>query len=128
MKLRALVAALVLAAPPALADDPIEGRWLTGADDNGNRGLVEVTPCGSAFCGVLVKAYDSSGAEMVTDNIGLRIVWDTVNKGNGLYRGKVYSPDRGRTYNSKLVLAGSGLSVSGCVMGVCREGGVWQRQ
>ncbi len=125
--LRAMIVGLALAASPALAD-PIEGRWLTGADDNGNRGLVDISACGAAYCGVLVKAYDGSGAEIPSPNIGRQIVWNTVNKGNGVYRGKVYSPDRDKTYNSKLVLSGAGLSVSGCVLGVCREGGVWSKQ
>ncbi|MCR9114486.1 MAG: DUF2147 domain-containing protein, partial [Rhodobacteraceae bacterium] len=41
--------------------------------------------------------------------------------------GKVYSPDRGKTYKSKLVLNGKTLKVSGCVLGICRDGGTWQK-
>ncbi|MEL7116461.1 MAG: DUF2147 domain-containing protein [Pseudomonadota bacterium] len=128
MKLRAKLAAILLLVPVALAADPIEGLWLTGSDDNGNRGLVEVKACGAAFCGTLIKAYNTAGAEVAGPNIGRQIVWDTANKGNGVYRGKVFSPDRGKTYNSKLLLDGARLSVSGCVLGVCREGGIWEKQ
>lgn len=128
MILRLIVVAMMLAAHPAIAADPIEGRWLTAADDNGNRGLIDVAACGAAFCGVSIKAYAASGAEVNSPNIGRQIIWNTTHKGDGVYRGKVYSPDRDKTYNSKLVLTSNGLSVSGCVLGVCRAGGTWRKQ
>ncbi len=121
-----IVLTLGLAAP-ALAD-PLEGMWRTAKDDNGNSGLIQVTPCGAKLCGTLVKAFDSSGAEMASPNIGRRIIWDTVPAGGGQYKGRLYSPDRDKEYRSKLVLEGNRLSVSGCVLVACREGGVWQRQ
>jgi len=40
----------------------------------------------------------------------------------------VYSPDRDAEYKFRLVLNGDKLSVSGCRIGICREGGVWTRQ
>lgn len=129
MKLGLLAAALVIAASPTLAADPLEGTWLTAKDDNGRRGVIQVAPCGANLCGVLVRAIDTDGSNVTTgENIGRQIIWNTASKGNGVYRGKVYSPDRDKTYNSKLVLSGNSLSVSGCVLGACREGGVWTRQ
>lgn len=112
----------------ALADDLI-GDWRTAADDNGNSGLIRVEACGDMLCGTLVEAYDANGATMSTPNIGRQIIWDTTAEGDGEYRGMLYSPDRDRNYRSRLQLSGSGLSVSGCVLGgaICREGGVWQR-
>lgn len=113
----------------AAAADPIEGLWRTIPDDNGNSGLIQVAPCGGgAYCGTLIRAYDSSGAEVSTDTIGTQIISATVPEGDGSYRGKVYAPDRDRTYNSRLQINGNSLSVSGCVLGVCRDGGTWQRQ
>ena len=120
-------AALVLMTGAALAD-PLEGMWRTVADDNGNSGLIEVAPCGDMLCGTLIKSFDAAGAEMASDNIGRQIIFDTVNDGDGNYSGQVYSPDRDKTYNSYLVLTGDSLSVRGCVLGFCREGGVWSRQ
>jgi len=111
----------------AFAADPLEGFWRTAKDDNGNTGLVHVTPCGTKLCGTLVKAYDTSGKEMPSENIGRQIISDTVAKGNGTYSGKIYSPDRGKTYKSKLKLSGNALKVSGCVIGICRDGGTWQK-
>lgn len=108
--------------------DPLEGNWRTTADDNGNSGIVQVAPCGAALCGTLVQSFNSSGAQIQSPNIGRQIIFDTTPNGGGAYRGQVYSPDRGKTYNSRLQLNGNSLSVSGCVLGICRDGGTWTRQ
>ena len=127
MKTRILsLAALALTATTAVAD-PLEGTWRTTQDDNGNYGDISVAPCGQALCGTLIQPYDSSGAAFTSENQGRQIISETVNDGGGDYSGKVYSPDRDRTYNSRLVLNGNTLTVSGCVLGICRNGGTWQR-
>lgn len=125
-----LAAALVLATAPAFAQDPVEGLWQTARDDNGNFGHVEITPCPTGFCGVLVRAFDSGGAEVQSPNVGRRIVWDMRAQGDGSYgRGRIWAPDRDKTYASKMALRGDRLSVSGCILGgaICRDGGTWQR-
>lgn len=122
-----LAAAFAMFGGAALAD-PVVGIWQTRPDDNGSFGHVKIDPCGTAFCGVLVRAFDSAGKPMESPNLGKRIVWDMVNKGDGRYAdGKVWSPDRDKTYNSRLRLSGDALSVSGCVLGICRDGGTWTR-
>lgn len=120
-------AAVLLSAGAALAADPLEGYWRTAKDDNGNSGLIHVQPCGAELCGTLVKAFDAAGQEMQSGNVGRQIISQTVNKGGGKYTGKVYSPDRDKTYNSRLQLSGGTLSVSGCVLGICRDGGTWSK-
>jgi uncharacterized protein (DUF2147 family) len=127
MKTLLLSAALALFAGAATAE-PLVGNWRTAKDDNGNSGLIQVKACGAALCGTLVKAFDSAGKQMESPNIGRKIIWDTMPVGDGEYRGMVYSPDRDAEYKSKLVLTGDKLSVSGCRIGICREGGVWTRQ
>ena len=125
----AAVAALTLSAGAACAD-PIEGTWQTTQDDNGNYGHIQVGPCSgnaSQFCGQLVQSFDSSGNAISSDNTGRMIITEAVPQGGGEYRGKIYAPDRDRTYNSRLRLNGNSLSVSGCVLGVCRDGGTWTR-
>lgn len=127
MKVFALVAALAVMGGTAWAD-PVEGVWQTKKDDNGNFGHVEIKPCGAAFCGVLVKAFDGAGKEIDSPNIGRKIVWDMVAYADGLYDdGKIYSPDRDKEYNGDMTLAGNNLSVRGCVLGICRDGGTWKR-
>lgn len=127
MKSWLLAAGLCLTAGMAVAD-PVEGVWQTRADDNGNYGHVEIKPCGTAYCGVLVRAYDGAGKRVESPNIGRQIVWDMVPKGDGAYGdGKIWSPDRDKTYSSKMALAGDALAVKGCVLGICRDGGTWRR-
>lgn len=128
MKRFALSAGLMLAAGAAHAADPVEGVWKTKPDDNGNFGYVKVAPCGPAFCGTLVKSFDSAGAPLDSENIGKAIIWDMVAYGDGVYDdGKVWSPDRDKTYSSDMQLSGDKLSVRGCVLGICRDGGTWTR-
>lgn len=127
MKFIALATAFAFAAGAAFAD-PVEGIWKTKPDDNGNFGHVQMAPCGAKLCGTLVKAFDGSGAEISSPNVGKQIVWNMVAKGDGAYGdGKVWSPDRDKTYNSKMQLSGNALAVSGCVLGICRDGGTWSR-
>ncbi|MBT5294468.1 MAG: DUF2147 domain-containing protein [Octadecabacter sp.] len=125
-KILLTLAATVGFAGAAFAD-PLEGNWRTPTDDNGNSGIVQVAPCGAALCGTLIQSFDSSGAQMASANIGRQIIFDTTSSGGGEYRGRVWSPDRDKTYNSRLQLNGNTLSVSGCVLGICRDGGTWTR-
>ena len=114
--------ALVVWAGAALAD-PVEGIWKTLPDDNGNFGHIQIAPCGAALCGTLIKSFDGAGAELVTENTGKKIVWDMMAAGDGAYvDGKVWAPDRDKTYNATMQMTGSTLAVSGCVMGglICR--------
>lgn len=128
MKTLTLTTALVLGlASSAFAADPLEGMWRTAKDDNGNSGLIQVAPCGDKLCGVLVQSYNSAGQKIKSDHQGRNIISSTVAQGGGKYRGKVYSPDRDKTYNSRLVLSGKTLKVSGCVLGICRDGGTWTK-
>ncbi len=130
--MRAALLALTLFAWPlaAQAGDAIEGLWKTAPQDDGAYGFVKIAPCGPAFCGVLTRGVNAAG-EVATSggNVGKRIVWDMVAQGDGLYdSGKIWSPDRDKTYAAKLQLSGNSLAVSGCVIGICRDGGTWVRQ
>lgn len=123
MRKTTLVAmAFSLMALPALAD-PVHGLWKTQPDDNGNFGHVRMQTCSNGkICGGLVAAFDGAGQQMESPNIGRAIVWDMEPQSDGQYRnGRVWAPDRDRTYNSRMELRGSTLGVSGCVLGICRE-------
>lgn len=127
MKKLAVIAILAALGAPAYADN-IYGTWRTIADDNGNSGHIKVGPCGSKICGVLVNSFDKNGKAFKSENQGRKLIYDMQNKGGGNYGGgKVYSPDRDKTYSGKLVLSGNSLNVKGCVLGVCRSGGTWAR-
>ena len=122
------LAAILAGFATAAAADPVEGIWKTKPDDNGNYGHVKITPCGGAFCGTLIKAFDGSGKQIDSPNVGRQIVWDMVAYPDGLYDdGQIYSPDRDKTYNGDMTLSGDSLKVRGCVLGICRDGGTWKR-
>jgi uncharacterized protein (DUF2147 family) len=129
MKTTLMALVLAFAGTAAFAGDAVEGMWKTKADDNGNQGLIKISACGPALCGVLVKSFDKSGAEWASPNIGKQIIWDMMAEGDGNYGGgKIWSPDRDKTYSSKMSLSGDTLAVKGCVIGICRDGGTWTRQ
>lgn len=120
------VLAFGLMAGTAIAD-PVEGVWQTKPDDNGNFGHIEMASCGANVCGTITKAYDGAGSPVSSANIGKKIVWDMTPKGDGTYSGgKIWAPDRDKTYKSKMALNGDTLKVEGCVIGICR-GQVWAR-
>lgn len=120
MKRFSLAAVALLVATPVFAD-PVVGMYKTQPGDDGNFGHVELYKCDAAICGVIRKAFDSSGKEIPSDNIGRRMIWDMQAQGDGEYaQGKIWAPDRDKTYKSKMSLAGNALKVSGCVFGICR--------
>lgn len=129
-KLGLLSCGMIFAASAAMAADPIEGLWKTAPQDDGAFGFVQIAPCGPAFCGTLVRGVSGAGeVAMSGGDIGKQIVWDMIADGHGAYSGgKIWSPDRDQTYSSKMQLTGDSLAVSGCVLGICRDGGTWLRQ
>jgi uncharacterized protein (DUF2147 family) len=128
MKRILVLAAIAVCAAGVASADPIFGTWQTAKDDNGNYGQIEVAACGAKICGTLKRSFNPDGSELDSANNGKKIVWGMQAKGGGAYGGgKVWSPDRDKTYNSKLQLTGDTLAVSGCVLGICRDGGTWSR-
>ncbi|MGX9355548.1 DUF2147 domain-containing protein [Roseobacteraceae bacterium S113] len=127
MKFTYLVAAAAMLVATSAAADPVEGVWKTQPGDDGNYGLVTIAACGAEICGTLGKGYDKSGNEVASPNIGRQMIWAMKAKGDGQYSGgKIWAPDRDKTYNSKMSLSGNKLTVEGCVFGICR-GQVWTR-
>ena len=126
MKRFALTLAIIGFAGIAAAD-PVEGVWKTQPGDDGNYGLVTISACGNEICGVLGQGYDASGDAIDSPNIGRQMIWAMKPRGDGRYSGgKIWAPDRDRTYNSKMTLSGNTLKVEGCVLGICR-GQTWTR-
>lgn len=128
MKKTGLIFAFLFALTAPAFADPVEGIWKTEKDDNGNFGHIKVSACGTKICGILVKSFDRSGASLASDNIGRKIIWGMAPQGDGYYSGgKVWAPDRDKTYSSKMTMTGNNLAIKGCVIGICRSGGVWKR-
>lgn len=124
-----LAAIASIAMTGAASADPIYGTWQTIGDDNGNYGNIHVRDCGDrGICGTLEQSFDQAGVTFVSENKGRAIIWDMESDGGGAYSGgKVWSPDRDKTYSSRMQLSGDTLNVQGCVFGICRDGGSWTR-
>lgn len=115
----------VLAGPASA--DPVLGTYQTQPGDTGNFAHVEIYQCDGDICGVIRKAFNGSGQQIKSDTVGKRMIWSMQAQGGGKYgKGKIWAPDRDKTYNSKMELSGATLKVSGCVLGICR-GQTWKR-
>ena len=127
---RILLAAVFLI--PGLANaEVLNGVFQTEPGDTGKFVHVQMGPCGgdaSLTCGTIIRAYNPDGsADNANENIGKPIVWDMADNGGGSWgAGKIWAPDRDKTYNSKMALSGNLLTVKGCVAFICR-GQTWQR-
>lgn len=125
-RLTAILAGPILAAGAAFAD-PVAGVWRTEPGDDGAYGHVTISPCGDRICGTLTAGFDAGGNPVSAPEIGRRMIWDMESQGGGRYAGgKIWAPDRDKTYRSKMALRGSSLKVSGCVGPICR-GQTWTR-
>lgn len=122
-----LASLLAILATPVLAD-PVHGTWKTLPDDNGNFGHVRIQTCENGkICGGLIASFNGAGQAIQSPNLGRAIVWDMEPQGSGAYgKGKVYAPDRDKTYNAKMELRGNTLGVSGGAFGIWRES-AWTR-
>lgn len=121
MRTITLAAAFALAAGAALAADPIEGVWQTQPDE-GSVALVQIAPCGGAYCGTIVKTFKGQ-QEYQSPNLGKQIVISMAPSGGGAYAGKVLRPADNKTYNGKAQVSGGSMKLSGCVAGglICKS-------
>jgi uncharacterized protein (DUF2147 family) len=130
--------AALLAAAPAKAGGGPDGIWLTQAGD----AKVRVSRCGSGICGVVVWLKDpidpATGKPQADDKnpnpaltrrpiIGLSLFSGMRPVGPNKWSGRIYNADDGKTYASKISVAGpSALRVEGCVGAFC-GGEDWAR-
>lgn len=133
-----LAAGLTLAASPALATDPVQGEWLTQA----GTAKVRVGPCPARperMCGVVSWLKNPADAKATDTNnpdpklktrpiLGLQMIRDFKPAGPGRWNGgKIYDPNSGKTYDSKISVGANGtLKVEGCILMVC-QAQTWRR-
>jgi uncharacterized protein (DUF2147 family) len=138
----AFAAALALGASQALAQpqpaSPV-GDWVTAGGD----AMARIEPCGSRLCGTLVwlkDAFDKVTGRPYVDEknpdralrarpvLGLQILRGFMPAGRNRWAGgRIYSPDSGKTYVSKLRLESDNrLKVEGCLVVFC-GGQTWTR-
>ena len=133
--LAALLAVQAHAAHAAPAADPTFGDWLTATGD----GKVRVGPCAAnpaQACGTLIwlkppadapagplhDANNPNPALRARPLLGVLVVSDFRREAPGQWvDGKIYDPNDGKTYKSKMSLGADGnLKISGCVLVFCK--------
>ncbi|HEY8616653.1 DUF2147 domain-containing protein [Phenylobacterium sp.] len=143
--MRAAAAALtgfLLSAAPAIAADPVEGEWLS----EGGRARIRLAPCPAAadrLCGTILSLKDpndpATGRPRLDIHnpdaklrarpvVGLPFLRDFKRADPGRWTGgKIYDPESGKTYDSKLRLnPDRTLKLEGCVLMICRAQ-TWRR-
>ncbi|MDP8916627.1 MAG: DUF2147 domain-containing protein [Pseudomonadota bacterium] len=130
--------ALVLAAGVAWAKPPagsVEGNWLA----SGGAGTVRIAPCPGQtanLCGTFVGLRKPNGPDgrpardvnnpnpalKSRPMMGMTFLTGFKPAGPGRWTGgKIYNPEDGKTYNSKMTLNPNGtLKVEGCVLVLCK--------
>ena len=124
MKKLLLAAALLI---PGIANAGVlNGVYQSEPGDAGKFIHVEMGACAddaALTCGTIIRAYNADGSLDPTNvNIGKPIVWAMEDRGNGRWSsGKIWAPDRNKTYDSKMSVNGNILQVKGCVAFICRD-------
>ncbi|MBW1731571.1 MAG: DUF2147 domain-containing protein [Deltaproteobacteria bacterium] len=121
-----LIAPITLNAASEEQGDAILGKWLTA----GGKSLVEIYKCGDGYCGKIVwlrEPFDKEGKEKLdvhnTDEskrnrklLGLQIINGFKHKGDNRWEGgKIYDPEKGKTYKCKARLEGDNLKLRGYI-------------
>ncbi|MEC3860352.1 DUF2147 domain-containing protein [Mesobacterium sp. TK19101] len=115
-----------LCAGPLLAE-PAIGLWQTQPDRKNLISHIQVTRCGDKLCGIVLRAFDGSGKDVVTRNVGKTLFWDLESLGGGKYgNGTVYVPLLDVTAKASMELRGDQLRVTGCKGKIC-DGQTWTR-
>jgi len=125
MRVIAAITLLTVSSPLAAAD--IEGRWRSP----GGNSIIEIAPCGSAFCGTVAWASDKAkkdAAKSTSQLIGTQLLSGLAEKKPGQWQGKLFIPDRNMRVKAKIQLANpQQLKVSGCAAGVICSSQLWNK-
>lgn len=121
----ASLAALLLAglSGPAGASIPVEGRWANPKKSV----IIEVAPCGQAYCGTVVWASEKAKANArrggTKNLIGTRLITGARPTGKGTYKGRGFVPKQNITASATIRVAGPNtMIVKGCALGIiCKE-------
>ena len=114
----AAVSALLLAASAAAAAQSPVGTWYT----QDRSAKVRIAPCGQKLCGQIIWARDRASGSAAAARDAANPDPALTPAGPGKWGGgKIYDPNSGRTYASKMSLSAQGvLKVEGCVSVICQ--------
>ncbi len=114
--LKTSLATALLAMAPMVAMADVTGLWQTEPNAEGVSGIVQVSACGDAYCGVMIG--NSAGTDKYKGQTIISGMKTT--DGVSFSDGKITDPTEGKTYNSKMTLNGNTLKVEGCILSFCR--------
>jgi uncharacterized protein (DUF2147 family) len=125
--IKAMMSILFLSLSGAAFGQSIMGDWLT--DDRS--AIIRVAPCGERLCGTILHVLDPAAPPNDAHNpdparkrrplVGVAVLDGFQKSAAGWDGGTAYDPKAGKSYRSRLALAGpDGLDVTGCVMFLCR--------
>ena len=105
-----LVAALLVTAGTAFADEPIVGNWKTVEGDT-----AAITPCADSYC-VTLKTGKYAG----------RQIGKMQGKGS-TYTGELTDPSEDKTYSGYGTVSGNSVRMKGCVLKIFCKSQTWTR-
>ena len=131
----ALFASMLLWASPALAADPISGKWVTEDGD----AVITISKCGRTYCGKISRflVTPPGGAnQRDTENpdpkkrnrklMGMSVLFGFT-EDSSVWRGRIYDPKSGKDYRSVVRRkSASVLEVKGCLGPFCQTQ-IWKR-
>ena len=135
MKKLVALALAVLAAAPASAAEPVQGRWITAEKD----AVIAIAPCGAKLCGRIDKflvpppqgldqrdVNNKDAAKRSRKLLGMPVL-SGFTEDKDQWRGTIYDPKSGKTYRSIIKRKGvSMLEVKGCIGPFCQTQ-VWRK-
>ena len=125
--LSALALVVAVGTSAAWAADPIIGIWLTPPDRKNLTSHIQISSCGDRFCGLSLAAFDPSGKEVTTPNIGKPLFWGLKRTGIDRYGGGTFwIPLVNMKVTPEMSLDRNSLTIKGCKMNVCEQS-VWTR-
>jgi uncharacterized protein (DUF2147 family) len=118
---------MLLALALLQAEPSIEGRWRSP----GGNSIIDVAPCGEAFCGTVAWASEKAkqdtrkGTEQL---IGTQLLTGIRETKPGRWQGRIFLPDRNMRATAKLqLIAPDLLKVSGCAARILCSSQIWRR-
>lgn len=116
------------AAPAATAATPLEGRWTSPKRNL----IINVAPCGSAYCGTVVWASASAKEQALKGGtsslLGKQLISGVRPDGKGGYKGSAFVPKHNIRSSAAIRQAGpNAMIVKGCALSVICKSQRWTR-
>ena len=126
---KALLTFIFIASASAASAADVTGNWVT----QDRSAIIAIQRCGASLCGTVAKilvqkpnfpkndARNPDPALRSKPILGLRILSGFTPRAGRWENGRIYDPESGKSYKSKMALNPDGsLNVSGCIAVFCK--------